>query len=109
MHCVSRNKQEKTGNAFIDDQLDNELAAMDDLNATFEDHLAQQRADHERLDIEPGVVLEPQASESLTPYDSESVSSKQRPNQAFSQGMAPHSESAPPMSEEEQWKIIQKN
>ncbi|TCS35888.1 SMC-Scp complex subunit ScpB [Reinekea marinisedimentorum] len=95
----------KTGNQFIDEQLDDELKEMDDVNAQFEQSLQQQRAEHEHpdLDLNDGDD-EPES----TPEQTEQERSEQteEPENLQPQSLQ-ESEPQTELSEEEQWKIIQ--
>jgi segregation and condensation protein B len=103
----------KTGSEYIDEQLDNELAAMDEVNANFEQALEQQRAEREHPDLnlddddesgeeaaeaEPSNVTE--AVEEVESEDPESESLSEAVTEAVTEDTAM-------LSEEEQWKIIQ--
>lgn len=101
----------KTGNQFIDEQLDEELARMDDVNRQFESAMEQQRAEHEH----PGLDLDGE-NESDTPADkADGGEGSELKDVALSRDADSHAEtplpsdSAPdtPMDEAEQWRIIQ--
>ena len=92
----------KTGNEFIDEQLDQELQAMDNVNASFEQALAQQKAEHEHPDL------------NLNYDDSDPAATEQAdlelavtPEPVPAPAAEVESELEPPLSEEEQWKSIQ--
>ena len=95
----------KTGNDYIDDQLDGELAAMDDVNKTFEQSLEQQRAEHEHPDLNFTDDDEAESS------DDKTVTMNTEAEPVPDTGTNEESESEPAeenvLSEEEQWKIIQ--
>ena len=94
----------KTGNEFIDEQLDQELQAMDKVNANFEQALAQQKAEHEHPDLQldyddtDSTTPEPADTDPLIAQDSVDMPAPADELVA---------ELEPPLSEEEQWKSIQ--
>ncbi|EAR10213.1 SMC-Scp complex subunit ScpB [Reinekea blandensis] len=100
----------KTGNDYIDDQLDDELAAMDDVNKNFEQSLEQQRAEHEHPDLEftddDDSESETGASADATDESAEPETTEAVPNTDESADGEPE-EDTTHLSEEEQWKIIQ--
>jgi segregation and condensation protein B len=113
----------KTGSEYIDDQLDGELAAMDEVNSNFEHALEAQRAEHEHpdldLDEDEDDNTETSASDSesnvnLTEQEQSVTDSTMTPstNEVTTQPESDTSENSDPgqdadMSEEEKWKIIQ--
>ncbi|WP_196157211.1 SMC-Scp complex subunit ScpB [Reinekea sp. G2M2-21] len=116
----------KTGSEFIDEQLDDELAAMDDVNTRFESALEQQRAEHEHpaLDLdddeegdEATQTIEPEAASEWNPAETDEPESSE-PEDAIEtsdedlsqpKSLAEIAKNTPSaeLSEEEQWKIIQ--
>lgn len=114
----------KTGSEYIDDQLDDELAAMDEVNANFEHALEAQRAEHEHPDLDldeeddessDGPVSASQFATNLTEQE-QSVTDGDDMTLS-TDDVTPEPESEPSetsepdqdadMSEEEKWKIIQ--
>ncbi len=100
----------KTGNTFIDEQLDDELSEMDAVNDAIEQAFEAQRAGHNHPDLDLSDADEEstegqseaadQASDRPEHYEPGSVQSEQE--QA---PQAPQEEEA--LSEAEQWRIIQ--
>ncbi|TXR52205.1 SMC-Scp complex subunit ScpB [Reinekea thalattae] len=106
----------KTGNEFIDEQLDDELQQMDDVNNQFEQALEQQRAEkeHPNLDLEDEDEAEASAPSELTeePTEQTDVAQINTPNPTGSVLNQTDSASQPEdadleLSEQEKWKIIQ--
>jgi segregation and condensation protein B len=107
----------KTGSEFIDEQLDVELAAMDEVNKNFESALEQQRAEHEHpdLDLEEDSDNQNTAASENLEASIEPVVGADSDSQAFETDIdeienndvvaleTPQTE----LSEEEQWKVIQ--
>lgn len=98
----------KTGNQFIDEQLDGELKEMDDVNRQFEQSLEQQRAEHEHPDLD----LEDEGSETDAEVSSTELAQTEQPeievDEPVQVAQPENSEEAEPeLSEEEKWKIIQ--
>lgn len=116
----------KTGSQFIDDQLDDELAAMDEVNTNFEQALEQQRAEHEHPDLDlegdseadvddnqlsesgstEAAAAEPEGIEATSDVESSDASIDEISEDQTEQ-ISNQTESSDPLSEEEQWKIIQ--
>jgi segregation and condensation protein B len=96
----------KTGSEFIDEQLDGELAAMDEVNANFEDALAQQKAEHEHpdLDLEDDDTDSDQTQTEQEPENQEPINIETTPDTEIVNEPV---DSEPEISEEEKWKIIQ--
>lgn len=95
----------KTGNQFIDEQLDDELKEMDDVNKQFEQSLEQQRAEHEHPDLDLDETAEQSGS---APEQSEQEGSEQtEDNEVLQPQPSEESEPQAELSEQEQWKIIQ--
>lgn len=113
----------KTGSEFIDEKLDDELAAMDEVNRNFEKSLEQQRAEHEHPDLDlddddDDVTSESNQHESAATIDSvDAIADAFEADVAMSDSETDNVEheelnettetDEPPLSEEEQWKIIQ--
>lgn len=113
----------KTGNEYIDDQLDDELAAMDDVNKSFEQSLEQQRAEHEHPDLEftdddetdsadTTVISETEASlpadtAQIQPEDTNDAIDGTAATDSQEATSTTESSASTELSEEEQWKIIQ--
>ncbi len=95
----------KTGSQFIDEQLDDELHAMDEVNKNFEQALEQQRAEHEHPDLE---LDENDNDEQLSESDEpENLANSESDDSTQVQIESSEPEEKPEISEEEQWKIIQ--
>ena len=101
----------KTGNDYIDDQLDDELAAMDDVNKSFERSLEQQRAEYEHPDLEftdeDDSETAPTESEHTAHDPAEPETADAATGTDESADDEPVEEETTHLSEEEQWKIIQ--
>lgn len=109
----------KTGNEFIDEQLDGQLSEMDAVNEAIEQAFDAQRASHNQ----PGLTLSDDEDSDLQAAGSEdSVASthRQEADQSGDEGQAPSVQSSleeasdtdettsdEPVSEDEQWRIIQ--
>jgi segregation and condensation protein B len=97
----------KTGNQFIDEQLDEELKEMDDVNKQFEQSLEQQRAEHEHpdldLDLDDGEDEVPTQPDNTELPGAEPVAENQQAEPESLPEEAPETA----LSEEEKWKIIQ--
>ena len=103
----------KTGSEFIDEQLDGELAAMDEVNINFEKALEQQRAEHEHPDLD----LDSDDDDAPAQVQlSEQIENEQADHEENTKGDEPDSSpiielttntNSPELSEEEQWKLIQ--
>ena len=101
----------KTGSEYLDEQLDDELAAMDEVNSSFEQAMAQQRAEHEHpdLNLDEDEVAEPDADEPTavrSAADSNAPAGVAAGVEATEPAAEPD-EMAARLSEQEQWKIIQ--
>ena len=107
----------KTGSEFIDEQLDDELAAMDEVNTNFEKALEQQRAEHEHPDLNLDSD-DDEASENVdsaaesTPNENEHTDAMVGTDTGDNDVASDNSKKeasplSPELSEEEQWKLIQ--
>jgi segregation and condensation protein B len=106
----------KTGSEFIDEQLDGELAEMDDVNKRFESAMEQARAEHEHPDLElddddsdndeSNNEAEPKAGSQTENIEQESSSLETDSDHL---ALPEESNDAEPiaLSEEEQWALIQ--
>ncbi|MBU2863670.1 SMC-Scp complex subunit ScpB [Reinekea forsetii] len=103
----------KTGSEYIDEHLDGELAQMDDVNERFEGAMEQARAEHEHPDL---ALDENEESEASASNNNGEVG---EPSDEQNMDVPPQQEGAPvepeqtndaeqsPLSEEEQWAMIQ--
>lgn len=90
----------KTGSPFLDEQLDDELASMDAINAKFEHAMARQQAEHEH----PGLAFDEDEKGVLEA--GEQTASDESAIQAAEE-IAANEESATAETEEERWKRMQ--
>ena len=108
----------KTGNPFIDEQLDDELSEMDAVNDAIEQAFEAQRAGHDHPDLDlsdadeaspegqPEAVSEAGADDQISDRpESEAPGPDQSAQEQAPQTQAPQDEEA--LSEAEQWRIIQ--
>jgi segregation and condensation protein B len=93
----------KTGSEFIDEQLDGELAAMDEVNANFEDALAQQKAEHEHPDLDLDEEDELSSAEQGEQDIEQPTETVELEETSVDEPVDPE----PEISDEEKWKIIQ--
>jgi segregation and condensation protein B len=100
----------KTGSEYLDEQLDDELAAMDEVNTSFEQAMEQQRAEHEHpdLDLEEDDLEADSETESETETETEDIDTPIAP-EPIAEGAetSPDADENETLSEQEQWKIIQ--
>lgn len=94
----------KTGNTFIDEQLDDELSEMDAVNEAIEQAFDAQRAghDHPDLDLTDAVEVSPE-SEAEAPPDQ--TPEPDAPENGSAESGTTQQDQA--LSETEQWRIIQ--
>jgi segregation and condensation protein B len=98
----------KTGNTFIDEQLDDELSQMDAVNEAIEQSFDAQRAGHDHPDLDlTDTGDEPQHSESATPAELDTDDTDARDATTDEAGQPANEQDHDAPSEAEQWRIIQ--
>lgn len=104
----------RTGSDYIDDHLDGELAAMDDVNTSFEKALEHQRAEHEHPYL---TFNDDDADEANANKAADDAAEDAADNAATDEPVSDEPASAPEqataesedpeLSDEEKWKVIQ--